>query len=62
MSISVVLLVPNGAFPQIMSTYLNANIDEEMKEMNFEHSSESANSKKACCQQIQEITEHHAWG
>ena len=45
-----------------MSTYLNANIDEEMKEMNFEHSSESANSKKACCQQIQEITEHHAWG
>ena len=48
--------------PQIMSTYLNANIDEEMKEMNFEHSSESANSKKACCQQIQEITEHHAWG
>ena len=48
--------------PQIMSTYLNANIDEEMKEMNFEHSSESANSKKACCQQIQKITEHHAWG
>ncbi len=60
-SISVVLLVPNGAFPQIMSTYLNANIDEEMKEMNFEHSSESDNSKKACCQQIQRITEHHAW-
>jgi hypothetical protein len=58
-----VLLVPNGAFPHIiMSTYLNANIDEEMKEMNFEHSSESDNSKKACCQQIQKITEHHAWG
>ena len=62
MSISVVLLVPKWAFPQIMSTYLNASkIDEEMKEMKFEHSSKSDNSKKVCCQQIQRITEDHAW-
>ena len=32
-----------------------------MKEMKFEHSSKSDNSKKVCCQQIQRITEHHAW-